>query len=92
MADVCAHLVIRGRVQGVSFRYYTYHQALLLGLKGWVRNRPNGSVEALFQGNRAVVEKMIEWCRQGPPIALVDNVEVKWQDINEDLREFSIRF
>ncbi len=67
---------IEGRVQGVWFRSWTAESAWALGLEGWVRNRADGSVEALFSGPAAAVERMIEACREGPPLAVVAGVEV----------------
>ncbi len=67
--------VIRGRVQGVFFRGWTRDQASRLGLAGWVRNRRDGSVEALFAGPAAAVDQMLRLCRQGPPAAIVGAVE-----------------
>ena len=66
---------IGGRVQGVWFRAWTAEQARALGLSGWVRNRADGSVEALFAGPAAAVERMIALCHQGPPAARVETVE-----------------
>lgn len=65
---------IEGRVQGVWFRAWTAEQARLRGLKGWIRNRRDGSVEALFAGPEAVVEDMLRACREGPPAAAVSAV------------------
>lgn len=76
MSDVVAARVeIRGRVQGVWYRGWTVDQAMSRGLRGWVRNRPDGSVEALFIGPRDHVDAMIEACRVGPPAARVDSVQ-----------------
>ena len=69
-------LTIRGRVQGVSFRYWTVGEATARGLHGWVRNRRDGDVEALVSGPAAMVDGMIDACRQGPPAARVTDVEV----------------
>lgn len=69
-------LAIGGRVQGVGYRYWTMITAQRLGLRGWVRNRADGSVEALIAGNGASVERMIEACRRGPSQARVERVEV----------------
>lgn len=66
---------IRGRVQGVWFRAWTVQTARGLGLAGWVRNRADGSVEALFSGPGADVQAMLAACRSGPPLARVDSVE-----------------
>ena len=68
---------ITGYVQGVSFRMYAAHEADRLGLTGWVRNEPDGAVEARFQGDDEAVEGMLRWCREGSPAAHVDDVEVR---------------
>ena len=68
---------VRGKVQGVWFRGWTEERARELGLAGWVRNRADGSVEALFSGTEAAVEQMLEDCRHGPPAAAVAAVEVE---------------
>jgi len=70
------HVWISGRVQGVFFRDRTRRAALSLRLRGWVRNLPDGRVEALFEGEDADVDSMLEWCRTGPPLASVGNVDV----------------
>ena len=69
------HVLIRGRVQGVGFRAWTQHQAELRGLAGWVRNRRDGSVEALVSGPAPAVEAMLQACREGPRGARVDEME-----------------
>jgi acylphosphatase len=74
MSDVIRRVVIRGRVQGVGYRAWVEHQARGLGLHGWVRNRRDGSVEAVFEGIEDVVAGMIAACRQGPASARVDDV------------------
>jgi acylphosphatase len=73
--DVSVHIVIRGRVQGVGFRAWTEVTALERGLEGWVRNRRDGAVEALFAGPEEIVLTMVEACRQGPPGARVNAVD-----------------
>ncbi len=76
MSDAVAiEVCISGRVQGVFFRAWTEQQATRHGLSGWVRNNPDGTVSALFVGPRAVVDEMVEACREGPPTARVDKVE-----------------
>ncbi|HEC87791.1 MAG TPA: acylphosphatase [Thermoplasmata archaeon] len=75
------HVKIYGRVQGVWFRANTKEKAEEVGVGGWVRNMPDGSVEAVFEGKDEKVEKMIEWCRHGPPLARVDRVEVRYEDL-----------
>jgi acylphosphatase len=75
MSDTIHHLTIRGRVQGVGYRYWLEQQARVRGLEGWVRNRRDGKVEALFAGPPDVVSGMIVLCRRGPSSARVDAVE-----------------
>ncbi|WP_425407655.1 acylphosphatase [Hwanghaeella sp.] len=71
---MAVHCIITGRVQGVWYRAWTEKEASALGLSGWVRNLPDGSVEALFSGPEAVVREMIGRCRSGPPLANVDGI------------------
>jgi acylphosphatase len=71
------HVSIEGRVQGVFFRAGCAELARELGLVGWVRNALDGSVEAEFEGPSAAVERMLAWCREGPPHAHVDRVDVR---------------
>ncbi len=89
---VRAHVWISGRVQGVSFRWYTSDRAQQRGVAGWVGNLPDGRVEAVFEGGtRSDVEAMIDWCRTGPPGARVEDVEVVWED-PEGLTGFDLRW
>jgi acylphosphatase len=90
MSKVRAHLVVNGRVQGVYFRAETYDQAAALGLTGWVKNRPDRSVEAVAEGSREKIEKLIDWCRQGPPRAEVLDVNVTWEEYTGEFEEFKI--
>jgi acylphosphatase len=69
------HVRIEGRVQGVGYRAFVERNALALGLEGWVRNRRDGSVEAVFQGTDAAIDSMLRLCRQGPPSSCVASVE-----------------
>jgi acylphosphatase len=71
-------VVVEGRVQGVFFRAETRDRAASLGLGGWVRNNPDGTVEAEFEGERERVESMIDWCHRGPALAEVEHVEIAW--------------
>jgi acylphosphatase len=73
-------VVVRGRVQGVFFRVETRERARSLGLSGWVRNTPDGSVEAVFEGDREPIESMLAWCRRGPSLARVDDVQTEWEE------------
>jgi acylphosphatase len=70
-------VLVEGRVQGVWFRETCRRAAEAAGLSGWVANRGDGRVEAVFEGEPAAVERMVEWCRQGPPRAVVTGVEVR---------------
>lgn len=91
MKSICAHVWISGTVQGVGYRYSTAIQAKQIGVKGWVRNLPDGRVEALFEGDRAPVEKMIHWCNRGPSAAVVKNVEVTWEEAS-GIEGFTTRY
>ena len=75
-SDRSVDLHVTGRVQGVSFRWYAAREATRLGLAGWVRNDPDGSVRAHAEGLVGSVEEFVAWCRQGPPAARVDDVTV----------------
>ncbi|MBB6250044.1 acylphosphatase [Nitrospirillum iridis] len=81
MADpsnrVATHVMLHGRVQGVYYRGWTVEQALDLGLDGWVRNRSDGTVEALFAGTPVAVAEMVDRCRRGPTHAVVTEVVAK---------------
>ena len=85
-------LQIYGRVQGVFYRASTRKKAKQLGLKGWVRNRSDGSVEAVVEGPEDGVDQLIEWAHQGPKRARVDQVEVTERDVDrEEFSEFRVR-
>ena len=84
MADESLHVFIRGRVQGVGFRFATREQASDLGLRGWVRNLSDGRVEARFSGPRDRLERLLDWCNDGPPLARVDDVEAHFGDADDD--------
>ena len=85
-----AHVVVRGHVQGVFFRSEASDRARSLGLAGWVRNEPDGSVEAVFEGPRERVESMVSWCERGPHGAHVTGTDVRWEEPCGDYG-FSIR-
>ena len=82
--------LVRGHVQGVSFRDTIREAAEARGVAGWVRNRDDGTVEAVFEGDSDAVEAMVEWCRSGPSKADVEDVEVSEEE-PEDLDGFSVR-
>ncbi len=79
-----AKVIVRGAVQGVFFRAGTRDRARSLGLSGWVRNRPDGAVEAVFEGDGQRVESMVAWCSRGPQGAQVEDVEVEWGEPRGD--------
>jgi len=87
-----ARVLIEGMVQGVGFRYAMQRQADRLDVVGWVRNLPDGNVEAVLEGNRADVERLVDWCRQGPPMAEVYHVEVQEEPYRGEFTRFNIRF
>jgi len=82
---------VSGRVQGVFFRYETKSLADELGVKGWVRNLPDGRVEAVFEGEETLVRRMIDFCRKGPPGARVTGVEIEWEEYKGEFKGFAIR-
>ena len=90
--QVRAHVIISGRVQGVFFRVETQRAAERFGISGWVRNRPDGTVEAVFEGGQAAVDAVLEWCREGPNMAVVENVDLNWQDYTGEFKRFEITY
>ena len=89
---VRAHAVISGRVQGVFFRLETKHSADGFGVFGWVRNKRDGTVEAVFEGSEKSVMSILEWCKKGPPYAKVTHVDVKWEDYKGEFSSFEITY
>ena len=85
-----ARVVVTGRVQGVFFRHSCAREAAGAGLAGWVKNRADGSVEAVFQGPRRGVEALIEWSRKGPSGAWVDGVSVEWEEPQPGEESFQV--
>jgi acylphosphatase len=86
-------LVVTGRVQGVAFRQSTADEARRLGgLAGWVRNLPDGSVEVVAEGERAGLEALVRYCRRGPRLARVEDLQVGWEPARGDLGPFDIAF
>lgn len=85
-----ARVFISGFVQGVGFRQFLKRLALKFGLTGWVRNLKDNRVEAVFQGNKENIEKIISICKKGPFLSEVKNVEVIWEDINQNFEGFEI--
>lgn len=92
MKKTRAHLVIKGIVQGVFYRSSAQETALNLGLKGWVRNLPDGNVEAVFEGPSENVRKAVDWCRQGPPGASVSEIDEQWSDCTGEFKGFDVKY
>ena len=86
------HLMISGRVQGVCFRYYCREQAEQLGLKGFVRNDADGSVEAVAEGEEESIKSFVVWCRRGPPSAMVRTCEENYEAVTGKFDSFTIGF
>jgi acylphosphatase len=92
MDNVRARVVVEGRVQGVFFRHHTQEMAYKLGVNGWVKNRRDGSVEALFEGDKKNVDQIIQWCRRGPSEARVMDVRTTWESYTGEFEDFSINY
>ena len=88
---VRAHIFVSGRVQGVFFRVETRYEAMKRNVAGWVRNTSGGRVEAIFEGEREDMEKLIEFCRKGPSGARVTKVDVQWEEYSGEFKDFKIR-
>jgi acylphosphatase len=87
-----AHVIINGKVQGVFFRMETLKAAQLYGVSGWVRNKVDGTVEALFEGDKNNIDLILEWCRKGSPPAKVEKADVSWEDYTGEFEEFKITY
>ncbi len=92
MDKVGAQISIKGKVQGVFYRLETQKAAKKLGVSGWVRNQPDGTVAALAEGERAAVETLIEWCQTGSPRAAVSKVDVEWTAFSGRHHDFKITY
>lgn len=86
------HVLISGQVQGVWYRASTKDQADLLGLTGWVRNTPDGKVEAVFEGKESDIQKMLLWCWEGPDLAKVIDVNINFEEYIDEFDSFKIVF
>jgi acylphosphatase len=91
MKPIRATVRIRGRVQGVSFRYYTSRTAERHHVAGWVRNLPDGDVQAVFEGRESDVRQVVDWCRQGPGGARVDEISIDWEEYRGEFDSFEVR-
>lgn len=92
MKKVRAHLIISGRVQGVFFRYTMEQLASKFNVTGWAKNCLGGAVEAVLEGDKENVEKVIEWSHHGPSSAIVENVDVTWGKYTREFNNFSIKY
>ncbi len=85
------HIIISGYVQGVCFRYFTKIKSRKLGLKGFVRNVPNGDVEVVAEGNEKEINELIEFCRKGPALSGVANLKIEYEDFKGEFNDFSVK-
>jgi len=86
-----AHVYVSGNVQGVGYRFSTVQQAKRLGVNGWVKNLQDGRVEAVFEGDKPAVEKMVKWCHSGPASASVEDVSVMQEEM-QGIKGFETRY
>lgn len=89
---VRAHILVSGRVQGVFFRSEAEYEAIKRNVYGWIRNLPDGRVEAIFEGEKEAVEELVEFCRRGPHGAKVSKVEVRWEEYTGEFKGFRVRY
>jgi len=89
---VRAHVIITGRVQGVFFRLETQRAAGIYKVSGWVRNKRDGTVEAVFEGDKVRVDEILEWCKQGSFGAVVENINLEWQKYTGEYPGFEITY
>lgn len=87
-----AHIFVQGMVQGVFFRVKTRQKAKVLGVTGWVKNLPDGRVEAVFEGGKEKVEQIIEWIKKGPLFSRVDDVKIDFEECKGEFENFEIRY
>ncbi len=92
MNNIRVRLIIEGRVQGVWFRESTRRKAVSLGVFGWVKNRPDGSVEVLAEGPEGQVLELVSWCNHGPPVARVDRVHETREQWKGEFKSFDVVF
>jgi acylphosphatase len=92
MEHLRARVIVHGYVQGVWFRQSTKDEATRIGVGGWVMNLPDGTVQALFEGEKKKVEEIVGWCHRGPSGARVTNVDIFWEPYKGEYKYFDIRF
>ncbi len=87
-----AHVVVSGRVQGVYYRQNAVKQAQKLGLSGWIRNLSDGKVEAVFEGGKENVEKIVNWAKKGPFFSRVSSLKIDWQEYKGEFNNFGVKY
>jgi len=92
MEKICVRAIIYGRVQGVFFRMETRKAAQRIGVFGWVKNKEDGTVEALFEGEKERVDSVLEWCRKGPPLSEVEKVSLSREEFTGNYNSFDITY
>jgi acylphosphatase len=92
MTQVRAHIFVTGKVQGVYYRQTTMEAARAHRVFGWVRNLPDGRVEAVLEGEESGVNKVMDWCRKGPPNAKVEKVDTKFENYTGEFSDFAISY
>jgi acylphosphatase len=92
MAKVRAHILVSGRVQGVFFRQSIQQKAQSFGAKGWVKNLPDGRVEAVFEGEENAIKMLVDFSRKGPKGALVTDFSLDWESFNGEFEDFEIAY
>ncbi len=88
---VSVHILVSGKVQGVAFRYNARNIASQLGVGGWIKNLPNGKVELMAEGSKNLVEEMVKWCKKGPRMAVVEDMEVNWLPYSGKYNQFQLK-
>jgi len=91
MKKIRVHIYISGRVQGVGYRYSMVHQAQNLGLTGWVKNTYDRKVESVLEGDENIVEQMLKWCQNGPPMSFVTDIEIHRSPYSGEFNSFTIK-
>ena len=86
------HAIVHGLVQGVNFRGYTNQKAAALGVTGWIRNRPDGTVETVAEGSEHALRAFLGWLQVGPPASDVEKVDAMWGDASGQYPDFKVRY
>lgn len=87
-----AHIFVSGRVQGVTFRLRARRVARQVGVKGWVKNLSDGRVELIVEGKREKIQSLVEWIKSSPFLVRVDNLEIDWEEYQNEFNNFSIKY